>query len=153
MKPFGDRVELSPAFGLGHLTLGSLECVQGNRAEALKQSQIAEQLLRDGSNPVLLAELANIYARLEHHKDAERIFRRLQEMSETHRIPTTAWILAYLALGDDENTLHWLNEAADSPEPYVGYFGLLNIKANAFASPVLDEPRFREVRERLGYRD
>jgi len=153
VEAFRRSVELSPAFGLGHLMLGSFECTQGNHDEALKQAQIAEQFLRDGLNPVLLAELSNIYARLEHHQDAERIFRRLEEMAETHRIPATAWILGYMALGDDKSTLRWLNEAADSPEPYVGYFGLLNIKANAFASPVLDQPRFREVRERLGYRD
>jgi hypothetical protein len=29
----------------------------------------------------------------------------------------------------------------------------MRIKLNAMASPVLDEPRFREVRDRLGYKD
>ena len=133
--------------------LGSFECTQGNHDESLKQAQIAEQLLRDGSNPVLLGELANTYGRLGHSKDAQRVFRRLEEMAETHRIPATAWILGYLALGDDEKALRWLNEAVDSPEPYVGYFGLMNIKANVLGSPVLDQPRFREVRDRLGYTD
>ena len=145
--------ELSPTFGLAHLLLGSLECAQGNHGESLKQTQIAEQLLRDDANPVYLGELAFTYARLGHREDAERIFHRLEEMAETHRIPTVAWILGYLALGDDEQALHWLNTLADSPEPYIGYFSLMNMKANAFSYPALDEPRFREARERLGYRD
>ena len=146
-------VELSPTFGLAHLILGHLEYTQGNQAEALKETQVAEQLLRDDANPVFLGELALTYSRRGHREDAERIFHRLEEMAETHRIPSTAWILGYLAMGDDEQALHWLNTAADSPEPYVGYFGLMNIKANPYSYPVLDEPRFREVRDRLGYRD
>ena len=145
--------ELSPTFGLAHLLLGSLECSQGNHAEALKRTQIAEQLLRDDANPVFLGELAFTYARLGHREDTESIFYRLEEMAETHRIPTAAWILGSLAMGDDERALHWLNTLADSPEPYVGFFSLMNVKANAFSYPVLDEPRFREVRDRLGYRD
>ncbi len=146
-------VVLSPTAGLAHLMLGSQESVQGNHAEALKHTQIAEQLLREDTNPAFLGEMASNYARLGHREDAERIFHRLEETAETCRIPSAAWILSNLALGDDEQALDWLNTAADSPETYVGYFGLMRIKLNAMSSPVLDEPRFREVRGRLGYRD
>ena len=145
--------ELSPTFGLAHLILGHMENAQGNHAEALKQTQIGEQLLRDSTNPAFLGELASSYAQLGHREDAERVFHRLEEMAETRRIPNAAWILGYLALGDNEQALRWLNTAADNPEPYVGYFGLMVIKANVYSWPVLDEPRFREVRDRLGYRD
>ena len=146
-------VELSPTFGLAHLSLGRLERMQGNHAEALRHTQIAEQLLRDDTNPAFLGELALNYAQLGHREDAGRIFHRLEGTAEAHRIPATAWILGHLALGDEEQALHWLNTAADNPEPYVGFFGLMLIKVNAMSFPVLDEPRFREVRERLGYRD
>ena len=61
--------------------------------------------------------------------------------------------MGFLAMGDDEQALRCLNNVADSPEPYVGYFSLMNLKANAFSYPVLEEPRFREVRDRLGYQD
>ena len=146
-------VELSPTFGPAHLMLGSQEGVLGNHAEALKHTQIAEQLLLDDINPAFLGEMVASYSRAGYPEDAQRIFHRLEEMAETRRIPSPAWCLAFLALGDDEQALHWLNTAADSPEPYVGYFALMRIKLNAMASPVLDEPRFREVRDRLGYKD
>ena len=140
-------VELSPTFGLAHLMLGY---AQGNHAEALMHTQIAEQLLRDDANPAFLGELALSYSRHGHREDAERIFHRLEETAKTHHIPSAAWVTGYLALGDDEQALHWLNTAADSPEPYVGYFSMTHLKANVYSHPVLEEPRFRAVRERLG---
>ncbi len=146
-------VELSPTFGVAHLMLGIQGFAQGNRAETLMHTQIAEQLLRDDVNPVFLGELAFNYSRCGHREDAERIFHRLEETAKIHRIPSAAWVTGYLALGDDEQALHWLNTAADSPEPYVGYFSVTHIKSNAYSHPVLDEPRFRAVRERLGHRD
>ena len=146
-------VQLSPTSGLAHLMLGSQEGVLGNYAEALKHTQIAEQLLLDDINPVFLGEMVSSYSRAGYSEDAQRIFHRLEEMAETRRIPSPAWALAFLALGDDEQALHWLNTAADSPEPYVGYFGLMRMQLNSMASPVLDEPRFREVRDRLGFKD
>jgi TolB-like protein/Tfp pilus assembly protein PilF len=146
-------VELSPTSGPAHLMLASQEGVLGNNAEARKHTQIAEQLLGDNINPAWVGEMLFSYAQAGCPEDAQRIFHRLEEMAETRRIPNSAWILGYLALGDDEQALHWLNAAADSPEPYVGYFGLMRIKLNAMASPVLDEPRFRKARDRLGFRD
>jgi hypothetical protein len=74
-------------------------------------------------------------------------------MAVTRRIPSAAWIFAYHALGDEEQTLHWLNAAGEDPESYVGHFGLMFFKLNALADPGLDEPRFRAARERLGFRD
>ena len=151
--PMRRAVELSPAFGSAYLMLASLETAQGNHAEALRHTQIAEQLLHDDINPAFLGETANCYAQLGRREDAERIFHRLEEMAETNHIPTAAWIVSSLARGDDDRALHLLKKVADAPEPYVGYFSLMRIKYNAMVSPVLEEPRFREVRDRLGYTD
>ena len=74
-------------------------------------------------------------------------------MSRWKAVPAVAWVLGYMATGDDERAFHWLNEAADNPEPYEGYIMLTMLKINAFADPLLDEPRFRKVRSRLGFKD
>ncbi len=159
----GDRVagieamrratELSPTFSIGRASLGVLEAGRGNYAEALNEARIAEQLLRDNTNPTHVGELIYIYGRIGRREDAERIFHQLDEIAETRRIPAAAWILAYLGLGDDEQALHWLTRAADTPEPYEGYFGVMLLKFNTYLDPVLDEPRFQVVRDRLGYKD
>ena len=159
----GDRVagiesmrratELSPTFSIGRASLGVLEAARGNHAEALNEVRIAEQLLRDNTNPTHVGELIYVYGRIGRREDAERLFHQLEEVAETRRIPAAAWILAYLGLADDEQALHWLTRAADTPEPYEGYFGVMLIKFNTYLEPVLDEPRFQIVRDRLGYKD
>ena len=146
-------VELSPAFGSAQLMLALIEGTRGNHAEALEHTRIAEQLLSGDVNPAFVGEMAHAYSRLGYREDAERLFHRLEEMAETRHTPTSAWIVGCLAIGDNDQALHWLNTAAESPEPHVGYFSLMMVKHNAMANPVLEQPRFREVRERLGYAD
>jgi len=43
--------------------------------------------------------------------------------------------------------------AADERQSYVGHFATWVIKWNLYAMPVLDLPRCRTVREKLGFRD
>jgi TolB-like protein/Flp pilus assembly protein TadD len=144
-------VALSPTFGMAHIVLGVVEGLQGNHEAAVRETRVGEGLVRDLTNPSFLGQLACNYGRLGLGEEAERIFHRLEEIAETRRVPNTAWIWAYQALGDEEMTLQWLNTAADHPETYVGHFGLMLIKANLFADPLLDRPRLREARQRLGF--
>ena len=62
-------------------------------------------------------------------------------------------MLSELGLGDSDRALEWLTVAADDPQPYEGYYGMMSIVTNYLHNPVLDEPRFKEVRDRMGYRD
>jgi TolB-like protein/Flp pilus assembly protein TadD len=146
-------VGLSPVNGMAHILLGAMESNRGNYEKALEETRLGEHLVRDVTNPVFLGHVAYDYSLLGLRGEVERIVRRLEEMAVTRRIPSAAWIFAYHALGDEEQTLHWLNAAGEDPESYVGHFGLMFFKLNALADPRLDEPRFRAVRERLGFRD
>ena len=146
-------VALSPTFGLATMVLGHLERLNGDEKEALIKTRLAEELLRDDGNPVFDGELILSYANLGCREDVERVFQRMQEASKTRVIPTTAWTTAYLGLDDAEQTLHWLTVAANDPEPYVGFFSLMNLKRNRYRYPLLDEPQFRAVRDRLGFLD
>ena len=119
----------------------------------MNEARIAEQLFRGNTNPTHLGELVNSYGRVGHRDDAERLFHQLEELAETRRIPAAAWILAYLGVGDAEQALSWLTRAADTPEPYEGYFALMILKYSSQFDPVLDEPRFQAVRDKLGYKD
>ncbi len=66
---------------------------------------------------------------------------------------TSAWVLAYLGIGDTKEALRWLISAADNKEPENGWIDLQRIKLNSYSDPVLDEPDFLEVRRRLGFRE
>ena len=88
-----------------------------------------------------------------HRDEAKRVLRTIREFSKTRRIPIAAWVLTNLGLGDYDRALEWLTVAADDPQPYEGYYATMSIVTNYLHHPVLDEPRFKKVRERMGYRD
>jgi len=146
-------IELTPTNADGYLDLADYEGQLGNDAEALDQLRIAERLLQDHTNPVVPALLAYMYSRIDQTDDADRLFQQLQEDSATRRIPQTAWILGYLAIGDEESALEWLNRAADSPQYYEGHFGMAWMSGNGYHDSVLDQPEFVAVRQRLGFTD
>jgi Tfp pilus assembly protein PilF len=146
-------VALSPTFGLATMVLGHMERLNGNFDAALTKTRLAEELLRDDTNPVYDGELVANYATLGYRDDAERVLQRMQEAAKTRVIPTTAWAIAYVGLGDAEQTLRWLTAAAENPEPYIGFFSLMNMKSNRYLYPLLEEPQFRAVRDRLGFPD
>ena len=64
-----------------------------------------------------------------------------------------SWPLGYLAIGDEAQAYRWLDRAVskiERHEPDEGFFNLMIIKANVVANPVLEEPRFKELRQRIG---
>jgi len=145
--------ELLPTFGLGHLLVGQMERLSGNHDDALRHIRVAEQLMLDEINPAFLAELITGYGMLDQHGDAKRIYARFEKMAKSRRIPTGPWALAHVGLRNREEALHWLKLTAEDPEPYVAHFTLMNMKANGYRDPMLDEPEFVAVRERLGFLD
>jgi TolB-like protein len=65
--------------------------------------------------------------------------------------PST-WARAYLAVGDEEQALEWLEVAAEGArnhEPAVDFYGLMSLKMNIDNNPVLEQPRFVDVLERI----
>lgn len=58
------------------------------------------------------------------------------------------WALIYIALEDYDQALEWLEVAVDDQAPDLVTLG--EIKGNPYADPVLDEPRFQELRDRIG---
>jgi Flp pilus assembly protein TadD len=146
-------IELSPTLPDAYWDLALYEGILGNSTEGLNRLRIAEQLLQDHTNLVLSGLLAYTYGRLGSTEDAARLLRRLEDESATRRVPSTAWIQAYLGVGDEDNALGWMNAAADDPPLYEGHFGMASIAANGYHDPVLDQPQFVEVRSRLGFRE
>jgi TolB-like protein/Tfp pilus assembly protein PilF len=144
---------LSPKAVIPREWLGHVERLRGNPAAALEHTRAAETLLQNIATITLYAELVYLYGMLGEREDAKRILRQIREFSKTRRIPIAAWVLCELGLGDSGRALEWLTVAADDPQPYEGYFGMMSIVTNYLHNPVLDEPRFKEVRERMGYRD
>jgi len=136
---------LFPLAANGYSSLGVVEATRGNYEEAVRNLRRAEELFGENITQVFrYAHLAQGYALAGEHQDAERVVSALTERAQETSIGEAVWALAYIALGDYDQALTRLRAAMAAPSS-ASYVTLLEIKANPWADPVLDEPRFRDV--------
>ncbi len=138
---------------VARLWLGFTEIARGNDAEALTQLGITEGLLGDAPPIVFLSELAWAYSRVRQTGDARRLFDKIAAEA-TAGVPIGAggWAAAYLAIGDQEHALEQLElvaQKAARQEPDPGFTVALNLKVNPTNDPVLRQPEFAEVLDRI----
>ncbi len=149
---FRETVELDPMYTIAHVSLAIMEGIHGNTAEAVTELRVAEICL--GADPLLhlSALIAYGYAQIGRREDVARVLRELENRSAGKRIGAGREAFVSLALGDEEKTLKWLEsviDEIDTMEPDVSYYSLMLLTANAFSDPVLDEPQFQAVRDRI----
>jgi TolB-like protein/DNA-binding winged helix-turn-helix (wHTH) protein/Tfp pilus assembly protein PilF len=146
-----EGVELFPASPIMVSMLGYSHLGTGNFAEAETYLRTAEQLMTDESGQFRMG-MINSYNVLGHPDDAMRVFRQIQAWSETHGVGAGDWVLMYLGLGRPDTAYEWLTRAVEHAERHeidAGFGALIIIKKNIWKDPVLEQPRFRALRQRL----
>jgi hypothetical protein len=81
-----------------------------------------------------------------------RIFAELEARAAEVDVGVGAWVMAYLAVGDEDEALRRLEavvEKVRNHEPDQGYLHLMNLKMNFLADPRIEEPRFAELLSRI----
>ena len=130
-----------------HRLLGMAEYLSGNNAEALKEVRIAEKMLADtGRGPDALA--AYTYSLLGYQDDATRLVNAIEAKVVAGQFITPVnWTYANLAIGKYDSAFEILNQDVNS-----GLVQLQYLKHNIMNDPALEEPRFVELRNRIGSR-
>jgi TolB-like protein/Flp pilus assembly protein TadD len=152
IRSLNRSLELAPANSLSRAWLGYDAIALGREAEALAELQLLERVLGTNRALVFLPELAYAYSRLGRRDDAVRIFTELEARAAEGDVGAGTWAMAYLAIGDEEQALRRLEQAAEKArnhEPDQGYLHLMNLKMNFLADPRIAEPRFAEVLSRI----
>jgi TolB-like protein/Tfp pilus assembly protein PilF len=149
---FRRAVQNSPVPG-SRLWLAFMEIARGNDAEALNLLELVDRMTADNGLIVYLPELAYGFARVGQEAKARRLFDEIKAR-EAEGAPAGAgvWAMAHLAIGDREGTLEWLEvgaQEAANHEPDPGFIALMNLKMNITNDPVLREPEFAAVLERI----
>jgi hypothetical protein len=81
-----------------------------------------------------------------------RLFEDLQNVAQERSVGAGTWAIAYLAIGAEEQALEWLDNVLkkiENHEPDAGWFNLMVIKHNITGDRVLENPRFKERRQRI----
>lgn len=147
-ESFRTALRLEPSPGNFHAQLAFTQISQGNWGDAAAELRVAEQLYGDNIGSIRIPQLANAYAQMGQPDQVERLFAALKVRAEDSPVNAALWALMYIALEDYDQALKWLQIAVDDQAPDLVPLG--DIKGNPYANPVLDEPRFKELRDRIG---
>ncbi len=151
-EAFQKCLSLEPAAGGCTRTLAWAEFALGNNEEALNGLRRREQI---SPGVRQIADVAYGYGRLGQAEDARRLFETLREREADVYVSASLWALAHMGVGDYDEALVLFNAAADDrelpPEEQLGQDmqALVGIFGNVWSDPMLEEPEFVEVLERI----
>ena len=129
-----------------YLNLCLAEFLLENNAEAEEAIRHAEQLIDASITTRGTSRVAYAYSRLGLSKDAQRVFNLVEaRVAKGNFISGEIRALSYLAIGEIEKAY-----IALSMKQKEGITFLKEIKANSLHNPVLEEPRFIELRKLMG---
>ncbi len=144
---------IHPGSALPYILRAVPEHVLGNERRALEGIRIADQLLPDAAPPAIHLHLAYCFARLGQSEDALRVISNVEAMIGDRFVDPIVWVFVHLAAGEPGRALQWLTKAVEEPENRQEVFARTFIKQNSWSDPVLDQPEFIEMRNRLGFKD
>jgi TolB-like protein/Tfp pilus assembly protein PilF len=144
---FLHSIDVDPANPHILANLAYTEIAAGRFDEGRRQLQLSEALGFDDFFALRYPQIAYAYAHIGRPEDAQRLFDELAAL-EARGLPVsdTAWTLANLAIGNIEEAFRRLQAMVDDQ---VGEYGFGEIKANQYSDPVLNQPRFQELRDRM----
>ena len=142
-----------PKITICHIYYAFMQIRLDHDDAAAKELETAESLFGASPTPAAISSVAHGYFRAGQRDDARRLFARLETEESSGVVGAGSWPLGYLAIADEAQAYRWLDRAVkkiERHEPDEGVFNLMIIKANVVANPVLEEQRFRALRERIG---
>ena len=152
LAAFRKALEVSPSSTPSVLEAAFMESLLGDHEAALRELRVFEELW-EMSPPWHLTRLIFSYAKVGRRDEALRVFDELDMRRNEQVVGSAHFAVAHMALGDYEQALQRLETAVDSRAPHE-LIPLMEIKANIWADPVFEEdPRFVDLRSRIGESD
>ena len=133
-------------YWFAHQLLGEAYLQKGMASQAIPELEKAVELRGGGDNAVVNIKgvLAKAYVIAGQPDRARRIAADFEAQAKTGNISAWGPIIAYLALGDHEHALAWLQQ---SYERHGAMMMMLNQK---MFDPLRSDPRFQDLVRRVG---
>ncbi len=141
-------LDLRPRDSACNRRLAAAEIGRGNHDVALGVLRRLESQYQ-GGGVATLAMMAHGFGVLGQLDSAQRAFERLRERATVRYVDPVIWAEAYMGVGDYDEALWLLNAAAENPDLIQTPYMPLNMRINFWSDPILEQPEFVEVRERL----
>jgi TolB-like protein/DNA-binding winged helix-turn-helix (wHTH) protein len=147
-----EALAIEPGATPARINLGYVNARRGNEEEAARAFRRVEEATEGRRSPTTTAGLAYGYSRIGHVTQAMSLFEQIQNAAEERPLGASTWVLAYLAIGAEQQALEALEdllEKIDNHEPDPAWFASMIIKHNVTGDPLLEEARFKERRDRI----
>jgi serine/threonine protein kinase/Tfp pilus assembly protein PilF len=131
-------LELDPEFAPAHWHLGWAYEQVGQFDKGISEAEHA--LAIDADNLLYVASLGHAYARAGKVKEARATLARLARASAERHVSSYHVAVIYLALGDVETGLDWLERAREERSPWIGY-----MRVDPRLDTVRSHPRFERL--------
>ena len=135
-------VELDPNFAAAHLLLGEEYLQSGLHIQGISELKRAASL--SGGSPLYSAQVAVALAVAGRNRDALRVARELETISDKHYVSPYGLAQIYAALNRNEDAFKWLQSAYDGHAVWMGYLAV---------DPIFDryrsDERFKDLLRRV----
>jgi TolB-like protein/Tfp pilus assembly protein PilF len=135
-------LEMDPGYYYAHVNLGQVLAAKRAYDEAISEYQKARALNDD---PFVLGLLGNAYASSGNKTEALKILEQLKEVSRQRYVSMYGFAIVYLALGDKQEALRWLERCyQDRAGADIGW-----IRVDPLVDPLRDDSPFKALAEKV----
>ena len=135
-------LEMDPGYYYAHVDLGQVFAAKRTFDQAISEYQKARALNDD---PFVLGLLGHAYASSGNKREALKILEQLKEISRRRYVSMYSFAIVYLALGDKQEALRWLEQCyQDRAGADIGW-----IRVDALVDPLRGDPRFEALAEKI----
>src|SRR5436853_927906 len=135
-------LEMDPGYYYAHVDLGQVFAAKRTFDQAISEYQKARALNDD---PFVLGLLGHAYASSGNKREALKILEQLKEISRRRYVSMYSFAIVYLALGDKQEALRWLEQCyQDRAGADIGW-----IRVDSLVDPLRGEPRFEALAEKI----
>jgi len=136
-------ISLDSNYYFSHIMAAAVYSQRKEYDKAIAESQFAKTLSPDQTWSDV--GLSRILVDAGKPGEARAILDQLLLRSKSHFVPPSHIAMVYSALGDKEQALEWLEKAYDIHDPK-----LIMLKSPLFWKDVQNEPRFKDIKRRVG---
>jgi eukaryotic-like serine/threonine-protein kinase len=133
---------MDPNSGFAHWALGNVYIHKRQYDDAITEYKKAIPL--SGGSPDEPATLAFAYAKLGKRAQALEVLGELEKRAERSYVPSTLIAATYAALGDQNETIKWLNKAFQDRDGILAF-----TKVDPMFADIRSNPRYTEVLARI----
>jgi TolB-like protein/Flp pilus assembly protein TadD len=133
-----------PSFYKGYTGLGRAYAMQGNYLDALRLLDKGRSMA--GDMPNILAAMGQVYALGGEPARAREGLAKLARMAKTNYVPSTAFAIIHLGLGEHDRALDWLEKGVAVHDP-----PLTSLNVHPVYDPLRAHPRFQALLRALKF--